>query len=142
SERAFLETVSEFAYCNPFLPEHTRLEHDALGKEFMEGEPVWSMTGDPDQPRANVWRIYEKTRAIVAELRRRLIAAKAPPREADLLLYEDAVLHMLYQSYYRRFYDASFGDQARFHATRWRFFHEFRSDWSKHFEIEGITMPS
>ena len=33
SERAFLHAVSEFAYCNPFLPEHNRLEREALGDD-------------------------------------------------------------------------------------------------------------
>ena len=37
-ERAFLHAVSEFAYCNPFLPEHNRLEREALGDDFVEGE--------------------------------------------------------------------------------------------------------
>jgi hypothetical protein len=64
AERSFLATVSEFAYCNPFLPEHTRLEREALGAEFVEGEPVWSqLVADPERPRANVWRIYEKLKA-------------------------------------------------------------------------------
>ncbi len=142
AERAFLHTISEFAYCNPFLPDHTRLERDALGDEFIEGEPVWSQeVGDPEKPRANVWRIYEKTAALSTDLRRRLIESKSSPRESDLLLYEDAVLHMLYQSYYRRFYDASFGEQAKF-TSRWRFYHEFLTDWRKFLELDGIAMPT
>src|SRR5580700_4713250 len=142
AERSFLATVSEFAYCNPFLPEHTRLEREALGAEFVEGEPVWSqLVADPERPRANVWRIYEKLKKLAEKLRSRLISRKFTPRGADLLLYEDAILHLLYQSYYRHFYDASFGSAAAL-TSRWRFYHEFLSDWRRFFEIDGVQFPT
>src|SRR5262249_30834522 len=125
SEKEFLQAVSEFAYCNPFLPEHNRLERQALGHDYVEGEPVWSLpVGDPEKPRANVWRIFERTSPLCDELRTRLITLKpggAKPRASDLLLYEDGVIHLLYQRYYRRFYDASFGPTANL-TSRWRFY--------------------
>ena len=140
SERSFLAAVSEFAYCNPFLPEHTRIEREALGDEFVEGEPVWSQpVEDPERPRANVWRIYEKLKTLAEELRSRLITGKFSPREADLLLYEDAILHLLYQRYYRQFYEASFGTASKL-TSRWRFYHEFLSDWRRFFEIDGARL--
>src|SRR5260370_742497 len=46
SERAFLRAVSQLAYCNPFLPERIECERAALGAEFVEGEPVWSLPVD------------------------------------------------------------------------------------------------
>jgi DNA-binding NtrC family response regulator len=142
AERSFLTAVSEFAYCNPFLPEHTRLEREALGDEFVEGEPVWSqMVEDPERPRANVWRIFEKLKKLAEELRSRLISGKFTPRETDLLLYEDAILHLLYQSYYRQFNEASFGTTAKL-TSRWRFYHEFLTDWRRFLEIEGIGLPT
>jgi transcriptional regulator with AAA-type ATPase domain len=142
SERDFLRAVSEFAYCNPFLPEHTRLEQEALGDDFVEGEPVWSQqVKDPERPRVNVWRIYERLEILAEELRTRLINAKSGASQADLLLYEDGILHLLYQTYYRRFYDASFGPAATL-TSRWRFYHEFLSDWRRFFEIEGVQFPT
>jgi DNA-binding NtrC family response regulator len=142
TERSFLAAVSEFAYCNPFLPEHTRLEREALGADFVEGEPVWSqLVADPERPRANVWRIYEKLKKLAEELRSRLTSQKFTPRDADLLLYEDAILHLLYQSYYRQFYEASFGAAATL-TSRWRFYHEFLSDWRRFFEIDGVHLPT
>jgi transcriptional regulator with AAA-type ATPase domain len=141
-ERGFLRVVSEFAYCNPFLPEHTRLEREALGDDFIEGEPVWSLqVEDPEKPRANVWRIYERVEALARELRTRLIAGKSRPSDADLQLYEDGILHLLYQSYYRRFYEASFGATARF-TSRWGFYHEFLADWQRYLVIDGVTFPT
>ncbi len=141
NERRFLQAVSEFAYCNPFLEEHTRLEREALGSDFIEGEPVWSQpVGDPEKPRANVWRIYERMSKLAEELRARLAGgtrASAP----ELLLYEDGILHLLYQSYYRRFFEATFGSTAK-EANRWKFFAEFLKDWQRFLEVPGVRFPT
>src|SRR5579864_1422846 len=79
SERAFLKAVVQFAYCNPFLPEHTEFERAALGPDFLEGEPVWSQqVKDPEKPRENVWRIFKKLEPLANELRRRLVNGSSP----------------------------------------------------------------
>src|SRR5271165_2291417 len=71
-ERSFLQAVSKLAYCNPFLPERTELERAALGRDFVEGEPVWSQTVDnPDQPRANVWKIFDRLEPLMTRSRER-----------------------------------------------------------------------
>src|ERR1700689_3219841 len=111
SERAFLKAVVQFAYCNPFLPEHTKFERAVRGPVFPEGEPIWSQqVSDPEKPRENVWRIFKKLEPLAAELRRRLRDG-THWRDEDLSLYEDAVLHLLYQRYYPKFYAASFAPQ-------------------------------
>src|SRR5438270_11533055 len=98
SERAFLRSVSQLAYCNPFLPERVDCERTALGADFVEGEPVWSLPVDqPERPRANVWWVVEKLAPLAEQLRARL---NADVRDDDLALYEDAVRHLLYQRYY------------------------------------------
>ncbi len=139
-ERSFLEAVSELAFCNPFLPERTRHERAALGDDFFEGEPVWSMPVDhPDQPRVNVWRIVERLEPLVEDLRSRLPAV-APPSEREMALYEDAVLHLLYQRYYPHFFSAGFGaDAARTDRRRWRFYGDFHADWERLFEPGGLS---
>jgi transcriptional regulator with AAA-type ATPase domain len=137
SEKAFLKAVVQFAYCNPFLPEHTTFERAVLGPDFVEGEPVWSQqVSDPEKPRENVWRIFKKLEPLADELRRRL-ADGASARNEDLILYEDANLHLLYQRYYPKFYE------ARKRTTgRWAFFHDFHRDWLNYFNINGIELPS
>lgn len=140
SGRAFLKIVSGFAYCNPFLPEHNQLERAALGSDFVENEPVWSQSIDhPEQPRVNVWRIFERLRPLVETLRGRLLDGAAP-REPDLILYEDAILHFLYQSFYRQFYEAGFGAEVS-RPDRWRFYRDFLEGWRHFFEI-GVIFPS
>jgi transcriptional regulator with AAA-type ATPase domain len=137
SERTFLKSVSQFAYCNPFLPEHSVFEKEILGPDYLEGEPVWSQqVKDPQKPRENVWLIFKKLEPFVQELRRRLLVS-ATTRADDLILYEDAVLHVLYQRYYPKFYKA----KGRF-LHEYAFYNEFLVDWNFFFKINGIEFPS
>jgi hypothetical protein len=126
NERAFLRAVSQLAYCNPFLPERVECERAALGSEFVEGEPVWSLPVDqPERPRANVWRIVERLEPLAGQLRSRL---SADVGEADLRLYEDAVLHLLYQRYYNRVVQ-----------SQWHCYRDFLADWRHFFRLEGVA---
>ena len=141
SERTFLQAVSHFSYCNPFLPEHTEFERAALGTEYVEGEPVWSQqVENPEKPRENVWRIAAKLEPLAEELRRRLRLG-ADRRAGDLILYEDAILHLLYQRFYPKFYAASFAGEVR-PRMQWSFYREFLQDWRAFFEIDGVRFPS
>src|SRR6202167_3520932 len=140
SERTFLKAVVQFAYCNPFLEEHTAFERQALGPDFVEGEPVWSrQVKDPEKPRENVWRIFKKLEPLAQDLRRRLIDG-ANPRSEDLLLYEEAIFHLLYQRFYSRFYTADLPGKRT--VTHWAFFHDFHREWQTYFRINGIEFPS
>lgn len=140
NERSFLEAVSNLAFCNPFLPERTAYERAALGSEFVEGEPVWSMAVEsPDLPRVNAWRIVERLEPIIENLRTRLLEG-AKRSAHEMALYEDGVLHLLYQRYYRSFLSAGFGpDSARPDRRRWHFYKDFLADWEHLFEPEGLS---
>lgn len=141
--RAFLQAVSQLAYANPFLPERVEFERAALGDAFVPGEPVWSQqVHDPERPRANVWRIVERLEALDAQLQARLRAG-VDARESDLVLYEDAVLHLLYQRYYKHFFAAAFGPAAGpGDPARWRFYNSFLADWRNFFDIDGVRFPT
>src|SRR5262245_34376810 len=128
-ERAELEAISKLAYCNPFLPERLACERAVLGADFVEDEPVWSYRADQPGPRENVYRVYHRLEKLAAELRTRL-AAESDPREDDLVLYEDCVLHMLYTRYYPNFFEGP-------KETRWTFYSSFLADWRRFFQIEG-----
>jgi DNA-binding NtrC family response regulator len=136
SERQFLTAVSHLAYTNPFLPERTQRERDALASDFVPGEPVWSRGVEhPERPRENVWRIFGRLDPLMSTLQQRR-ASGASASGSDLVLYEDAVLHLLYQRYYPRFYEASFGGAAG-RADRWHFYREFLHDW-RFFDVGGL----
>src|ERR1039457_6402721 len=111
-QRSFLTAVSQLVYANPFLPERVEFERAALGDAFVAGEPVWSQhVRDPEQPRANVWRIVERLEALAGQLQARL-GEGGEARPADLVLYEDAVLHLPYQRYSRPFSAPASGPAA------------------------------
>ena len=140
SQRSLLRAVAGLGYCNPFLPERVKWERAALGAEFVEGEPVWSYRFDQPQPRENVGRILVKLEAVAEQLRTRLTQS-ADAREPDLVLYEDAVLYLLYTRYYPDFYDAGFGPAATA-PGRWRFYNRFLADWRHFFGMEGLRLPT
>src|SRR5260370_41593243 len=128
SDRAFVGAVSKLVYCNPFLPEGIECERAALGAEFVEGEPVWSLPVDqPERPRANVWRVVEKLEPLAEQLRARI---NADAREEDLALYEDAVRHLLYQRYY-----------GQLVAGEWHCYPDFLADLERFFPLGGGWHP-
>jgi hypothetical protein len=142
AERRTLDAVSRLGYCNPFLPERVELERAALGREFVEGEPVWSYRVEQTAPRENVWRVYHKAQPLLEAIRSRLRAG-APVGERDLALYEDGVLYLLYTRYYSRFYDAGFGPNAGApDPARWRFYTSFLADWRHFFALDGVAFPA
>src|SRR5260370_13253193 len=133
SERAFLRAVSQLIYCNPFLPERIACEGAVLGADYVEGEAVWSLPVDqPERPRANVWRIVERLEPLAGQLRGKL-GATAQVGAEDLTLYEDAILHLLYQRYYPRFVAAAGGGPGR-----WRFYQEYLADWQRFLRGAGF----
>ena len=141
-QRAMLSAVSRLGFANPFLPERVEYERAALGSAFVEGEPVWSYRAEHPEPRANVWRIQERLEPTMEQLRARLTEG-AEAREADLVLYEDAILQVLYTRYYPSFFEAGFGSGAQQpDAARWRFYNLFLADWRRFFEIEGVRFPT
>jgi hypothetical protein len=141
SQRAFLETVSRLGYCNPFLPQRVEWELEALGLDFVEGDPVWSQPVDnPERPRANVTRIVARLEPLAEQLRAGL-AESAIASGRDLALYEDAVLFLIYHRYYQAFFEAGFGATRSNGAARWHFYHQFLADWRHFFAIEGVRFP-
>ncbi|MBM3752891.1 MAG: sigma-54-dependent Fis family transcriptional regulator [Acidobacteria bacterium] len=106
--------VSRLAFSNPFSTERIQFEKTALGKEFVEGDPVWSVSvADPEAPRPNVALIHKKVEELITDWR---------PSDNERALYEDCVLYLLYQRYY-----ASFAGARR----DWSFFRKFLADWNR-----------
>ena len=141
SQRSLLESISRLGYANPFLPERVDLERAALGAAFHEGEPVWSYRADQLGTRINVVRIQQVLEPLAEDLRARLEESTATG--AELALYEDAVLHMLFLRYHPRFFEAAFETQAdKANPARWRFYNQFLADWRRFFQIDGVRFPS
>ncbi len=90
-----------------------------------------------------MWRIAALLdwTALCLPLRGKL-ASRVAANEEDRVLYEEAVLNLLYQRYYRRFFDAGLEDQKTGGAPRWRFYTQFLTDWRYFFDIDGLSLPS
>jgi len=126
AERNFLAAVSRIAYANPFLPDRVDAEREALAADFVPGEPVWSVSvADPGARSPNIWRLVEKVKPVLEDVRRRLLDSPgASP--ADLDLYEDAVHHLLYSRYYDHFVAAN---------GRFNFYQQFLTEWQHYLNL-------
>jgi DNA-binding NtrC family response regulator len=141
NNRRFLTAVSRLLYANPFLPDILAYEREALGTEATEEEPIWSMTvSDPDRVRTNTWRVVDRLKPVLNELRAALTAA-AETREPELILYEDALLYYFYYRFYQQMVIATFRQQAR-EKSRWLFYREFCDEWNHFFQIPGMKLPT
>jgi hypothetical protein len=128
SERRFLAATASLGYCNPFLPDRIEWERAALGKEYVEGDPIWSVSvADPDADLPNIIRIYEKLGALIESLHGRLSAASQLSEE-ELGAYEDSVHSLLYQKYYQSFREAE---------GHWHFYKQFLTDWNRYLVLPG-----
>lgn len=143
NERAFLRAISSLGYCNPFLPERIQHEREALGPDFRDAEPVWSLrVDDPDTPHPNVLTITERVASLIGKLRDRL-AGRTTVAADDLALYEDGVLFLLYHRYRDDLHSGIIRALDEKRGTgRFSFYEDFLRDWQQHFHIAGVTLPT
>lgn len=121
-ERRFLESVANLGYCNPFLPERVELERAALGTDFVDGGPIWSVSvSDPDSSRPNVLRLHQRLPKQIDAAREKL-SAGADVSLHELAVYEESIHCLLYQRYYDRFVQAN---------RNYGFYREFLDDWNR-----------
>ncbi|MEZ5364034.1 MAG: sigma-54 factor interaction domain-containing protein [Bryobacterales bacterium] len=138
NERAFLEVVSQLLDCNPFSPDRPRLEKQALGDAYVEGETVWTYRAtEPQRTYANALALARRGSEIAIAVRDRLAGGeKGSPEE--LRLYEDAVLHHLYWKLAERFLVDESSDGGSFSAP---FYSEFLRDWNDFFHVSNREAP-
>jgi transcriptional regulator with AAA-type ATPase domain len=143
NERGFLRAVANLGYCNPFLPERIQYEREALGADFRETEPIWSLrVADPNRPDVNVVKITAKVETLVKKLRERLAGGARAPKD-ELVLYETGVLFLLYHRYNMRFHTAILATtDQKAGQKHFGFYREFVRDWQHYFGIPGVTLPS
>lgn len=127
-DRHFLQGVAKLAYCNHFLPERVEIEKAALGRDFVPGESVWSVSvAAPEIPRPNVVRMHGRLEPLLNSLRARL-ANTADVDAQDLTMYEECVQHLLYLRYYPQFFAAN---------GKWKFYRDFVADCHYFFDLPG-----
>jgi transcriptional regulator with AAA-type ATPase domain len=139
SEQTFLQAVAAVAYCNPFLPEHIIYERQALGADFVESAAQWNLQGnDPDSPHVNPLRLAARVEHLAGRLREHLrTGVRATPQE--LVLYEDAVLFLLFYRYAEPFFAVILS--ALEHQTgSLRFYKTFQRDWAFYLQVPGLAL--
>ena len=140
ADRSFLEAVLKLAYCNPFLPERIAYEREALGQDFHDAEPVWSMqVEDPDRPRANITKISNRLETICQKLREH-IASGSSLIDREWELYEVAVLFALYRKYEESLHIAILKEMdTKSGHGQFGFYADFFRDWQHYFHIPTIA---
>ena len=133
-ERTFLHALSQLSYCNPFLPERVAHEQQALGSDFVETPPFWSMqVADPDAPYPNTARITQQAEGLIQTLRDRFETGRLGSH-ADRRLYEDAVLWVLYHRLIDSFHQSILeARQTTASQPRVGFYSRFVHDWEYYF---------
>ena len=143
-DRRTAEAIAGIGYCNPFLAERVELERKAMGSEFVDYRPVMHLrTGlGPDELFPNFRRLRELGEALAQKTRDRLYAGK-PASEADLVLYEDLVLYLLYGRYMSNI-DGLITESLRRAkpGTRIPFWPQFRQEFRHFLELPDRTFPS
>ena len=141
-ERRLAEAVSILVYCNPFLPERIEAERRALGDEFNESEPVWTIGEQPGIERPNVIVLSERAGALADALRNRL-AEGHPADGAELKLYVDLVLYCLYYGQVEDFRRMIEGALAAGHSPkRIPFYRDYARQFERYFHLPGRTWPT
>lgn len=114
NERKSAEALAEIGYCNPFLPERLELEKKALGPEFISDDAVISKPLETDLPRVfpNILPMRRRAEALATKMRNHLLSREGV-KEADLKLYENLVLYLLFQRY-----DSNFDGLATEHLKK------------------------
>jgi hypothetical protein len=126
AEREVVEAISRLVYCNPFTPERLALERQALGEAFTPFDVVWHAQVDPARDNPNVPRIRARAEELASILRSRLAPSSGATDPADLELYRDLVLYLLYSRNEDRFL-AAIEAQAGGHAS-FGFYRDFVAD--------------
>jgi transcriptional regulator of acetoin/glycerol metabolism len=142
-DRTFLGAVTKLAYCNPFLPERIEYERQALGRDFSDAEPVWSMrVDDPDRPNVNAVKVTDRVEKLCRQLRE-LLSSGVFVTDPELELYKDGVLFLLYHRYEERLLAAAMAELgANAGQARFDFYTEFVRDWQSYFHVPVIAGQS
>ncbi len=105
-EREFAAVVGQLAYANPFLPERIDLERRALGTDFVDSPPVWSVRLERGDQNPNLERLGARVERLAFDLRGRLgNGALGSISDDDRRLYEDLAVYALYHRHEEALWD-------------------------------------
>ena len=138
------EAIAGIGYCNPFLPERVELERRALGRRYVPTGPVIRARpgAGVGELFPNIPALHERAQDLVERVRGRLLDG-VTATAAELLVYEDLALYVLYARYMssldglvKRSMSCSDGERPV------PFWHEFEADFSRLLRLPGRDLPS
>lgn len=138
-ERAFASAIGKLVYCNHFLPERIDFEREALGQEFTPAGAVWNIRASFEGERPNIAKLAERTERLVPHLRQRLLDGQRPA-PAELELYQDLVLYLLYHRINTQFHQLILASEASTPARRVGFYRQFEEDYDHFLQIPGLNL--
>lgn len=143
SELAFLEGFSALGACNPFVATNDDLERALLGGEYVavSAESLNELlVQDPYRRDANFHRITSLAERRLASLRDRLEGSPAASA-AELSLYQDSALHLLYRRHIDGFTSLMRAEEEGGRSSVRGFYRLFRREWAAFLDLEGVDLP-
>ena len=135
AERDFARAVSRINYLNPFLPERVEAEKEALGEAFKDPGPVWSRADSDSAERPNLKELRIRIEPLAERLREALVqGGNATDEEKGL--YEDLVLHLLYDRYRPGLHDLVMRRPRK--PERVSFYRDYEADADYHLAVPGL----
>jgi DNA-binding NtrC family response regulator len=151
-EREVVTAISRLTFCNPFTPERVTLERQVLGEAFTPGDMVWhaqAAQAEAAGSNPNVPKIAARAAELAEGLRSRLAGPRpAAATAAELALYRDLVLYLLYTRYQDRLYGsihassptsplpaAAGGEGGR---ASFAYYRDFAADFVLHLDLPAL----
>ena len=138
------EAIAGIGYANPFLPDRVERERRALGARYVEiGPIIRARPGERlDRLLGNVPALRERAESLTLAIWGRLEAGR-PATRAELIVFEDLVLFVLYARYMAAFDDLvsmSLGRDGW--DGRVSFWGDYLDDFRRLFQGHGRDLPS
>ncbi len=141
-ERDIVGAIARLADGNPFSPERIQDERTVLGDRFTPRSAVWHAEKDISEVDPNLVELGAAVERLVPELRERLENG-ARASDAELLLYESAVRHLLFQRHIAGWWElielAERGESTTGAVAGYRAF----ADDVRHYlhDLPGVAIP-
>ncbi|MFW6286955.1 MAG: sigma-54-dependent Fis family transcriptional regulator, partial [Candidatus Sumerlaeota bacterium] len=137
----FIETVAGLVYCNPFLPERIEAERRALGSDFLEVDPIWSLRVTPgENEKRNVERIMERATKALEIARRKMMEGEESAGSRERELYEDVVHFVVFHRYADRLRELA-ERGPRHWGRRIGVWDDFSRDYRHFMALPGLPEP-
>ena len=137
-ERRTVESVAQFAACNPFVPEFVDWERALLGPDHAADRSVWNLRAQPEAENRALAMVGVIAERAARGARERLRRRPAATRD-ELILYGEVVAYTLFQRHTEPLQQVDL-DTAR-GPGRVACYRRFRRDHDHFLAVPGLRLP-